>query len=38
MPARWGEVTLEPLGRITRGDAAALDADARDAIRYLDGR
>jgi hypothetical protein len=30
-----GEVSLEPLGRITRRDAKALEADAADVVRYL---
>jgi hypothetical protein len=30
-----GKVTLEPFGRIPRGDAAALDADAADVVRFL---
>ena len=32
-----GEVTLEPFGRITRRDAAALEADAADVVRFLAG-
>jgi winged helix DNA-binding protein len=30
-----GEVVLEPFGRLARGDAAALHADAKDVLRYL---
>ena len=30
-----GEVALEPLGRITRRDAKALEADAADVVRFL---
>jgi hypothetical protein len=33
MPA--GEVVLEPFGRLTRKDAAALEADAADVVRFL---
>jgi hypothetical protein len=37
--ARWklvdGEVVLEPFGRLTRADAAALQAEARDVVRFL---
>jgi hypothetical protein len=37
--ARWrlagGEVELEPFGRLTRADAAALQADGADVLRYL---
>jgi hypothetical protein len=32
-----GEVSLEPLGRITRRDAKALEADAADVVRFLAG-
>jgi hypothetical protein len=32
-----GEVVLEPFGRLRRADAAALEADARDVVRYLSG-
>jgi winged helix DNA-binding protein len=32
-----GEVTLEPFGRITRKDAAALQGDAADVVRFLAG-
>jgi Winged helix DNA-binding domain len=32
-----GEVALEPLGRITRRDAEALEADAADVVRFLGG-
>jgi hypothetical protein len=30
-----GEIALEPFGRLTRRDAAALSADAKDVARYL---
>jgi hypothetical protein len=30
-----GEVVLEPFGRLTNGDAAALRADAADVVRFL---
>jgi winged helix DNA-binding protein len=30
-----GEVVLEPFGRLTRGDAAALKAEAADVVRFL---
>ncbi len=30
-----GEVVLEPFGRLTRGDAAALKAEATDVVRFL---
>jgi hypothetical protein len=30
-----GEVVLEPFGRLTRADAAALRAEAEDVVRYL---
>jgi len=30
-----GEVALEPFGRLTRRDAAALQADAQDVMRFL---
>jgi hypothetical protein len=30
-----GEVAITPFGRLTRKDAAALDADASDVLRYL---
>jgi Winged helix DNA-binding domain len=30
-----GEVVLEPLRRITRGDTVALETDARDVVRFL---
>jgi hypothetical protein len=30
-----GEVVLEPFRRITRGDAAGLDAEAADVVRFL---
>jgi hypothetical protein len=30
-----GEVTLEPFGRLSRRDAAALEADAADVVRFL---
>jgi hypothetical protein len=30
-----GEVVLEPFGRLSRADAAALEADAADVLRYL---
>jgi hypothetical protein len=30
-----GEVVLEPFGRIARADAAALEEDARDVVRFL---
>lgn len=30
-----GEVVLEPFGRLSREDNAALDADARDVVRFL---
>jgi Winged helix DNA-binding domain len=33
MPA--GKVLLEPFGRLSREDAAALDADAEDVVRFL---
>lgn len=37
--ARWtlsrGEVLLEPFGRLSRNDAAALEADAADVVRFL---
>ena len=37
--ATWGisagEVVLEPFRRLARADAAALEADARDVLRYL---
>jgi hypothetical protein len=32
---RGGEVALEPFGRLSRADAAALRADASDVIRFL---
>ena len=32
-----GEVALEPLGRLTRRDAEALEADAADVVRFLAG-
>jgi Winged helix DNA-binding domain len=32
-----GEVALEPFGRLRRADAVALDADAADVVRFLDG-
>jgi hypothetical protein len=32
-----GQVTLEPFGRLTRKDAAALDDDAADVVRFLTG-
>lgn len=32
-----GVVTLEPFGRLRRADAAVLEADARDVVRYLAG-
>lgn len=39
--ARWrftgGKVSIEPLGRITKKTAAALDADAADVERYMAG-
>jgi winged helix DNA-binding protein len=39
--ARWalsdGEVALEPLGRLTRPDRAALEVDAADVRRFLAG-
>ena len=34
---RAGEVVLEPFGDLARRDAAALEADARDVVRYLGG-
>jgi hypothetical protein len=30
-----GEVALEPFARITRRDAAALDHEAADVVRFL---
>jgi hypothetical protein len=30
-----GEVTLEPFGRLARADREALEAEARDVVRYL---
>ena len=30
-----GEIVLEPFGRLTRGDAAALKAEAADVVRFL---
>jgi len=37
--ARWsmprGEVLLEPFGRLDRADAAALDAEAQDVLRFF---
>jgi hypothetical protein len=30
-----GEVELEPFGRLARKDRAALDADAKDVLRFL---
>jgi len=30
-----GEVVLEPFGRLTRRDSAALERDAKDVVRYL---
>jgi hypothetical protein len=30
-----GEVVLEPFGRLTRGDAAALKSEAADVVRFL---
>ena len=30
-----GEVVLAPFGRLTRGDAAALKAEAADVVRFL---
>jgi hypothetical protein len=32
---RAGSVVVEPFGRLTRTDAAALEADAQDVLRYL---
>jgi hypothetical protein len=32
-----GEVVLEPFGDLTRRDAAALNADAADVVRFLAG-
>jgi hypothetical protein len=32
-----GKVTLEPFARITRRTAAALDAEAADVVRFMDG-
>ena len=32
-----GEVALEPLGRISRRDAKALEVDAADVVRFLAG-
>lgn len=32
-----GEVALEPLGRISRRDAKALELDAADVVRFLAG-
>ena len=32
-----GEVVLEPFRRLTRADAAALEADAADVVRFLGG-
>jgi winged helix DNA-binding protein len=34
---RGGEVALEPFGRLGRADAAALEADAADMLRFLAG-
>ena len=34
---RGGEMTLEPFRRLKREEAAALDADARDVVRFLGG-
>ena len=34
---RGGEVALEPFSPLTREDAAALDADAADVVRFLSG-
>jgi hypothetical protein len=31
-----GEVVLEPFGRLKREDAAALEADAADVVRFLE--
>ena len=33
-----GKVELEPFGRLARADAAALEADAGDVLRYLSSR
>jgi DNA glycosylase AlkZ-like len=30
-----GKVVLEPFARLTRSEAAALDADAKDVVRFL---
>ena len=30
-----GNVAIEPFARITKKDAAALDADAQDVVRFL---
>jgi Winged helix DNA-binding domain len=39
--ATWGmsrrEVAIEPFGRLSRTDAAALEADAGDVVRFMDG-
>lgn len=35
MPA--GEVVIEPFGRLTREEKAALEADAADVVRFLEG-
>jgi hypothetical protein len=32
---RDGDVAIEPFGRLSRLDAAALEADAQDVVRYL---
>jgi hypothetical protein len=33
-----GEVVLEPFGRLGRADAAALEAEASDVVRFLGAR
>ena len=35
---RGGEVAIEPFGRLGRGDAAALEAEASDVVRFLGTR
>jgi hypothetical protein len=32
-----GRVAIEPFARLSRADAAALEADARGVVRFLEG-
>jgi DNA glycosylase AlkZ-like len=32
-----GEVVIEPFGRLSKADAAALERDAEDVVRFLSG-